>query len=282
MIPYIIDTHSHLFLEEFDADREEAIQRARENRVGRLYLPNIDCASLPHVEKMARQYPNYCYPMIGLHPTSVSETYEEELQRLYLHLQSSRENEAGQDSYSGKDVPVRYVGIGEVGLDFYWDDTFHTEQLDAFLRQIRWAKEYRLPLVVHSRNAFRETYETVSNEAGEELKGIFHCFGGTAEEARKLLSIPGFYLGIGGIITYKKSTLPQVLLEEVPLDRIVLETDCPYLAPVPYRGKRNESSYIIHTAERIAEIYNVSLSVVFQVTTDNAERIFSKNIRKPL
>ncbi len=257
-----IDTHSHLFVEEFNEDRAAVVARARAAGIKHLFLPNIDVESLSALEQTIAQFPGYCTPMLGLHPTSVGEFYRNDLQTLHHIL---------------KENPTRFAAIGEVGMDLYWDKTFHNEQLDAFSQQISWASEYHLPLAIHSRDAFHETYETVSRLATPGLRGVFHSFGGTQEEARALLSIPGFYLGINGVVTFKKSTLPEVLRQEVPLDRILLETDCPYLAPAPYRGKRNESAHLPLIAAKLAEIYEVPLSLISQVTTHNAEKLFQKN-----
>lgn len=256
-----IDTHSHLFVEEFEEDRPQVVERAREAGVKHLYLPNIDVESVPALMRTTAEYAGYCTPMLGLHPTSVTASYREDLQKIHELLKAQTS---------------RFAAIGEVGMDLYWDKTFREQQLDAFEQQIRWAGHYRLPLAIHSREAFRETYETVVRHAGPGLSGIFHSFGGSREEARSLLSLPDFYLGINGVVTFKKSTLPEVLREEVPLQRIVLETDCPYLAPVPYRGKRNESAYLPFVAEKLAEIYGVTVEFVAQVTTRNAEKLFQK------
>lgn len=271
--PEWIDTHSHLFLEEFDEDRDEAVSRAQAAGIAHLYLPNIDSASLPRLLDMVRRYPEYVSPLIGLHPTSVAANYREELDFLYAQLQKTNRKTENAES----DCLVPYVGIGEIGMDLYWDDSYKKEQEEVFREQLCWAKEFSLPVCIHCRKAFPETFEIVSQEMdGEKLQGIFHCFEGTEEEARKVLSLPNFYLGIGGVVTYKKSNLPHILKEYVPLERIVLETDCPYLAPVPKRGKRNESSYLVYTARKIAEIYGISPSQVAETTTRNARRLMQK------
>lgn len=257
----IIDTHSHLFVEEFDEDRAEVVMRAREAGVKRLYMPNIDYESLPALLRTSEEYPDYCFPMLGLHPTSIKEFYREDLLRLWEVLQ---------------DDPQRFVAIGEVGMDLYWDRTYKEAQLDAFACQIGWAKQYNLPVIIHSRNAFQETFQTVETHFDANLRGVFHSFGGNVDEAQKILSLPGFYIGINGIVTFKKSILPEVLKEIVPLERVVLETDCPYLSPVPYRGKRNESSYLSFILECLSQIYNLPVELVAQVTTRNAETLFQK------
>lgn len=254
-----IDTHTHLFEPEFAEDRETVVQRAVEAGVKTLCLPCITEASLSRMEEMCAGFPGICYPMIGLHPTELGDDYQAVLDRMYKELK-------GNDSY---------IAVGEVGLDLYWDDTRKNEQLDAFRQQIEWAAETGLPLAIHSRNAFDDLYKVMDDNRSKGLTGVFHCFSGDAEEARKLLSFDGFYLGIGGVVTYRKSTLPSVLAD-VPLERVVLETDSPYLAPVPRRGKRNESSYIPFVAQKLAEIYGCSVDEVAAVTTDNARRLFPK------
>lgn len=254
-----IDTHTHLFEPEFAEDREAVVQRAVEAGVETLCLPCITEASLSRMEEMCAGFPGICYPMIGLHPTELGDDYQAVLDRMYKELK-------GNDSY---------IAVGEVGLDLYWDVTRKNEQLDAFRQQIEWAAETGLPLAIHSRNAFDDLYKVMDDNRSKGLTGVFHCFSGDADEARKLLSFDGFYLGIGGVVTYRKSTLPSVLAD-VPLERVVLETDSPYLAPVPRRGKRNESSYIPFVAQKLAEIYGCSVDEVAAVTTDNARRLFPK------
>lgn len=254
-----IDTHTHLFVSEFDEDRTAVVQRAVEAGVVKMCLPSITEESLPGIMKMCEDFPGVCYPMIGLHPTELGNDYKATLDRLYSHLKS--------DS--------RYIAVGEVGLDFYWDDTYKKEQLDAFDAQIGWALETGLPLAIHSRSAFNELYDIMEAYRGKGLTGVFHCFSGNEDEARKLLSFDGFCLGIGGVLTYKKSTLPQAI-KDVPLDRILLETDSPYLPPVPFRGKRNESSYIPYIAEFLAGMHGCGVEAVAEVTTAAACRLFPK------
>lgn len=254
-----IDTHTHLFEPEFAEDRESVVQRAVEAGVKTLCLPCITADSLRPMEEMCERFPGICYPMIGLHPTELGDDYHAVLDRMYKDLK-------GND---------RYIAVGEVGLDLYWDDTRKNEQLDAFRQQIEWAAETGLPLAIHSRSAFEDLYSVMEEYRSKGLTGVFHCFSGDADEAQKLLSFDGFYLGIGGVVTYKKSTLPSVLAD-VPLERVVLETDSPYLAPVPRRGRRNESSYVPFVAHRLAEIYGCSIEEVATVTTENARRLFPK------
>ena len=255
----LVDTHTHIFEPEFDGDRYSVVQRAVASGVRKLCLPCIREDSVDSLIGMCNDFPGVCYGMIGLHPTELPDDSSSVLDRLYRRLLCDN----------------RFIAIGEVGLDFYWDDTRKNEQIDVFRHQIEWAVEFGLPLAIHSRSAFEELYSTMECYRSKGLAGVFHCFSGSEDEARKLLSFDGFYLGIGGVVTYKKSTLPDVL-RSVPLERIVLETDSPYLAPVPHRGRRNESAYIPHIAEALAEIYGVSVERVAEVTTDNAYRLFPK------
>lgn len=254
-----VDTHTHLFTAEFDADRPAAVQRAIDAGVATLCLPAINEESLAPLLAMCDAFPDVCHPMIGLHPTELGEDYNAVLDRMYDLLKSDR----------------RFVAIGEVGLDFYWDDTRKREQEEAFRRQIEWAAESGLPLAIHSRSAFNELYSIMDDYRGRGLRGVFHCFSGSDDEACKLLSFDGFYLGIGGVVTYKKSTLPDVL-KRVPLERVLLETDSPYLAPVPMRGKRNESSFVPYVADFLAGIYGCTVEEVAAVTTANARALFTK------
>lgn len=254
----IIDTHSHLFVEDFDSDRSEVMTRAREAGVQRILMPNIDLASVEPMLRVCDEFPGYCYPMLGLHPTEVTADYRQSLGVLKQMLESR---------------PQKFIAIGEVGLDLYWDKTYKVEQLAALEEQIAWALEYDLPLVIHSREAFPELYALFSHYKDTPIRGIFHSFTGTADEAQSLLEFPGFLLGINGVVTFKKSTLPEAL-RDVPLSRLVVETDSPYLAPTPYRGKRNESSYIVRVVESLAEIYACSPEFVAEQTYANAASLF--------
>lgn len=251
-----IDTHTHLFAEEFDEDCELAVTRAKEAGVTRMFMPNIDDTTIDSLLALCDKCDG-CYPLIGLHPTSVDADWKKRLAAVEKAFRS--------------DHP--YYGIGEVGLDFYWDDTFRKEQLEVFDIQINWALEADLPLIIHSRNAQKELLQVMEPYRHTTLRGIFHSFGGNEEEAAELLEYTSFMLGINGILTFKKSTLPQVL-KHVPLDRIVLETDSPYLAPVPHRGKRNESAFMVETAHRLAEIYGEEISDISAKTTQNALKVF--------
>lgn len=254
----LIDTHSHLFLEEFSEDLPEVVERARRVGVSHIFLPNIDSTTIEPMLTVCADYSDYCYPMIGLHPTSVNERYEDELSMVRQQLEKSK----------------RFVAIGEIGLDLYWDKTFLKEQLAAFEKQLEWAVEYDLPVVIHSREAFAYIYEMMESFKNTSLTGIFHSFTGTAEEAARLLEFEGFMLGINGVVTFKKSTLPDVLLS-VPLERIVLETDSPYLTPSPNRGKRNESANVRDILLKVSEIYQLPSERVARVTAENALKVFA-------
>ena len=251
-----IDTHTHLFAEEFDEDRELAVTRAKEAGVTRMFMPNIDDTSIEALLSLCDTHDG-CYPLIGFHPTSVDADWKERLAVVERAFRSGHP----------------FYGIGEVGLDFYWDDTFREEQMKVFDIQINWALEADLPLIIHSRSAQKELLEVMEPYRNTALRGIFHSFGGNEEEASELLEYTNFMLGINGILTFKKSTLPEVL-KQVPLDRLVLETDSPYLAPVPHRGKRNESSFMVDTARRLADVYEVELAELSAKTTENALKVF--------
>lgn len=250
----MIDTHSHIYCPEFQDDLGETIQRALDAGVDKILLPNINEESIPQMMSVAKQYPGICFPMIGLHPEDVKADWSQVLDRMEPLL--------GQ-----------VIAVGEVGLDFYWDTTYSKEQLDAFDRQICWAKEHDLPLVVHMRKAEQELLDVMEPYKHSGLRGVFHCFGGSKETASRMLKHEGFVLGIGGVVTFKNSRLAETL-KSVPLDRIVLETDAPYLAPVPYRGKRNEPSYVANVARFLTNIYNVPLEEVNTVTNSTVSRVF--------
>ncbi len=251
----LVDTHSHIYSEDFSNDLEEVIQRAFENDVRKIVLPNIDSSSVKKMLDLADKYPQICYPLIGLHPTSVNEDYEEELELIEFWI--------------GK---RKFYGIGEVGIDLYWDKTFIAEQTNAFRRQIVLAKKYELPVVVHVRESFDEVYAVLQNEKDDRLTGVFHSFTGTAEQARLITGL-GFKLGINGIITFKNNGLDQ-LISKIDPSHILLETDSPYLTPVPFRGKRNESSYLVYVAQKVAEIYQLPVAEITRITAKNAENLF--------
>ena len=256
----MIDTHSHIYEPEFNADRNEAIIRAKQAGVECILLPNINAGSIEQMLDLYYQYPNYCFPMLGLHPEDIEEDYRQVLADMEKLLEAP-------------DHP--YIAVGEVGLDYYWDKTKVKEQEETFRIQIEWAIKYHLPLSIHARYAHRQLVTALSEYRNEPLSGVFHCFGGTKEEALELLQFPNFMLGIGGVVTYKNSKLPETL-SVVPLERIVLETDAPYLTPVPYRGKRNESAYVVEVLRKIASIFNVSEQEADCITTNNARRIFKR------
>ena len=251
----ITDTHTHLYSEAFEEDREEMIHRALELGVTRFFIPAIDSTYAPAMFELEDKFPEQVFLMTGLHPTHVKENYKEELAFVEGELKRRR-----------------YVAVGEIGIDLYWDKSTLEIQQEAFKQQIRLAKQHKLPIVIHCREAFDEIFEVLEAEKGEDLFGIFHCFTGTLEQAQRVLSF-NMKLGIGGVVTFKNGKI-DTYLEEVPLKEIVLETDSPYLAPVPYRGKRNESAYIMKVVEKLAEIYRVPREEVAEVTTGNSKDIF--------
>ncbi len=253
----IVDTHTHIYLRDFESDFDHTIQRALDAGIRKMLLPNIDLGSLHALHKSVMASPTLMFPMIGLHPSSVKADYENQLNEMYKTLIGS-EN--------------KYVAIGETGIDLYWDVSTLEWQVRSFERQIKWAIESGLPLVIHSRNAFHEIAETLEPYRGKNLTGVFHCFSGSLKEAEWIINF-GFYLGIGGVLTYKKTDLPTVLIN-VPRNRVVVETDAPYLSPVPYRGQRNEPSYIVKTLEKLSEIWQISVEQAAEVTYSNARNLF--------
>lgn len=254
----LIDTHCHVYTEEFSTDLPDVIDRARQAGLERLLLPNINPDTLKDVLHLCDMYPDLCLPMIGLHPEDLAQDYHAQLDGLKKVLDS--------DSH-------RFIGIGEIGLDLYWDNTRLADQIDAFSTQIEWALEYDLPVVIHSRSSFDELYSVMDRYRDKALRGIFHCFSGDAGQAAALMEFEGFMFGIGGVLTYKKSGLKDVV-PNIPLERIVLETDCPYLSPVPHRGQRNEPSFIAHTAQYLAQILSLSEDEIARMTSQNARRLF--------
>ena len=260
----LIDTHSHLFTEEFDTDRAEVVNRAREAGITHIVMPNIDIASIEPMLKVCAEYPSLCFPTIGLHPTEVKEEYHKVLAQMRTLLDTSMRGEASHASF---------IAIGEVGLDLYWDTTYKKEQQAALEEQIGWALEYDLPIIIHSREAFPELYHLFSRYKDTSLRGVFHSFTGTSDEAHALLEFPGFMLGINGVATFKKSSLPEAL-REVPLTRLVIETDSPYLAPTPFRGKRNESAYVERVLEKLIEIYQLPTEQIANQIYGNSLKLF--------
>ena len=251
-----VDTHTHLFSPAFDEDRTEIVQRAIKAGVETMLLPNIDVESIEPLYNLCAQFPQNCFPMMGLHPGSVDEKWEENLEVIRTNL-FERKN----------------CAVGEIGMDLYWDKTFVNEQAEAFRRQVNWAKELNLPIVIHAREAFDEIFAIVDELNDERLTGVFHCFTGTLEQAKKIQNYGGFKLGIGGVLTYKKAGLDEIL-KDVDLSELILETDSPYLPPTPHRGKRNESAYLLHIAEKLADVKGISLAEVAQITTKNANELF--------
>lgn len=251
----LIDTHSHIYLPEFEKDRSNMLEKAEKEGVSKILMPAIDSSTHTVMLELEEERPLTCISMIGLHPCSVKENYLFELKivRDYLEKRS-------------------FKAVGEIGLDFYWDKTFTEQQYDAFNQQIEWALHFDLPIVIHSRNSTDECIEVVSKHQKGKLRGVFHCFSGDIVQAKRVIDL-GFYLGIGGVVTFKNSGLDKVM-EEISLEHVVLETDAPYLAPVPFRGKRNEPAYLKYVAEKLAGIKNVEIDEVAKITTDNAEKLF--------
>lgn len=252
----LTDTHTHLYSKDFDLDRSELIETAIKNGIKRFFLPNVDSESIPGMFQMEKQFPDNCFAMMGLHPCSVNATYQDELQ-VVKHWLSKR----------------KFIGIGEIGIDLYWDKTFLVQQQDAFRTQIQLAKDYNLPYVVHSRNSFNEVMEIVSEFKNDAIKAIFHCFSGNVQQAEEVIAAGNFKLGIGGVVTFKNSGLDKVV-EAIDLKHLVLETDAPYLAPMPHRGKRNQPDHLLLIAKKIAEIKNISVEEVAAVTTQNSIEVF--------
>lgn len=251
----LTDTHTHIYYEKEPEELKAKMQRCFSQGVHRLFLPNVDLESVTMIDRMVAEYPNNCFAMLGLHPCDVKTDFMQVLDKMQQL------------------APQRKIyAIGEIGIDLYWDKSTLDIQKIAFTRQIRWAKELNLPFVIHCREAFDEVFEVLEQEKHPGMRGIFHCFTGTLEQAQKAIEL-GFYLGIGGVVTYKKAGLDQVL-KDIPLAKIVLETDSPYLAPVPYRGKQNESSYLVHVAQKVADIYQIELSSLAEHTTKNSIEIF--------
>lgn len=267
----IIDTHTHLDGEEFDEDRSEVMMRAKEAGVGMVFLPAIDVKTSEAVLKLSHEYPGYAYPMIGLHPEEVKADWKEQLKKIEAILD---EHLTAVDGLNGIKYKSDYIAIGEIGLDFYWSREFEKEQLEAFEKQVEWSCETGLPLMIHCRKAQNEMLHILRKWKNKLPGGVFHCFTGNQQEAKELLEYDNFVLGIGGVSTFKSSHLREDLPAAVPLERIVLETDSPYMAPVPYRGKRNESAFVVQVMKTLATAYGVSEEEVAKVTNQNVERVF--------
>jgi TatD DNase family protein len=251
----LTDTHAHLYAEEFEADRKGMMERAFQKHVKRLFLPNIDVNSIQPMLNLVWEYPDNCFPMMGLHPCSVDQHVEAHLFQIQKWF---------------KKRP--FYAVGEIGLDYYWSVEFKDQQIAAFKKQIQWAIQYDLPINIHSRNATPDCIAILQEMKHPKLRGIFHCFSGTAEEAKQIVN-EGFYLGIGGVLTFKNAGLDKAI-EHISLEHLVLETDAPYLAPVPYRGKRNESAYLLEVAQKLAELKNTTVQKVADITTHNASTVF--------
>lgn len=256
----IIDTHSHIFDETFSNDIDDVILRAKQAGVAAVLLPNIDTESIKEVNSLAERHKGYCLPMMGLHPTSVTKDWKKDLN--IIKEQFSRH---------------QYIAVGEIGIDLYWDTSLAEEQKSAFEEQLRWSIEYNLPVSIHCRNAVMESVECIKKVGADKLKGSFHSFGGNSEELQAVLDLKNFYIGINGTVTYKNSTLPTVL-QDADLSRIIVETDAPYLPPVPYRGKRNEPSYTSYIVDKLCDIYNTNKDDVESTTSNNAKKLFGINI----
>ena len=256
----MIDTHSHIYSEEFDSDRNEVILRAQKAGVTKIILPNVDSESLPRMLQLESEYPGYCFAAIGLHPTSVKENYAEELAIVKKELERRE-----------------YIAIGEIGIDLYWDKSFLKEQIQVFVQQIEWALEYNLPVIIHVRDSFRETMDVLEQFRGKGLEGVFHSFTGTIDQATEIIDFGGFYIGINGIVTFKNSGLDAVV-QQIDPRYLLLETDAPYLTPAPFRGKRNESEYLTLVATKLANTLNMNFNQLTKITTENAYKLFKKLI----
>jgi len=253
----LVDTHTHLYLSDFFDDRSTIIRDCHEKGIKKLLLPNIDSSTVDLLHKLSSEYPETCYPMMGLHPCSVKKNYIEELDNIKNHLNQGS-----------------YIAIGEIGIDLYWDQSTLEEQKEVFKIQIKWAKEKKLPIVIHTRNSFDEIFSIIDVLNDNSLTGVFHCFSGNLDQANHIINYGGFKLGIGGVVTFKNSGLDKTL-KQVDLSHLVLETDSPYLSPVPFRGKRNESTYLTYIAEKLSSIYQCPLGEIAEKTTKNAIEVFN-------
>ncbi len=254
-----IDTHAHLFWDKFDEDFNQMLNRAKEKGINKIVNPNVDSTTIDKLLEISNKYPEIIFPVMGLHPGSVKENFEKELEIVEKYLKSNK-----------------FYGVGEIGIDLYWEENkkFLAQQTEAFIHQIRLAKELKLPIVIHTRKSFNEVFNILDKENDDNLFGIFHCFSGNITQAKKIIEYGGFKLGLGGVFTYKNTKLPKVI-SKIDLEHIVLETDAPFLPPVPHRGERNESAFMFYVAEKLAEVKNITLEEVAQVTTNNAYKIFS-------
>jgi hydrolase, TatD family len=258
---YLVDTHTHIFLEEFDSDIDEVILRAEDAGVKKFCLPNIDTESINRLHQLSDTYPSVCFPMMGLHPTSVNLNFEKELETILSQFEKRR-----------------YIAIGEIGIDLYWDKTYLKEQKIVFEKQLKWSLEMNLPVAIHTRDAFSEVFDSIYKVGADRLRGVFHSFGGSREELEEIVRLENFLVGINGVVTYKNASFRDYL-PLISSDRVLLETDAPYLSPVPFRGKRNEPAYIVNVAERLAEIYSISVEEIAGKTTRNALGLFSLTVQ---
>ena len=257
----LIDTHAHLYVNDYKDDLSHVVQQAKHKSVSKVLLPNIDTSTIGALKEITQNYPDFFFPMMGLHPTSVKTDYKSQLVRIYEELLNNSS---------------KYVAVGEIGIDLYWDNTFIKEQTYVFETQLRWSIEKDLPVSIHSRNSYKEIMQSLRRVDEKKLRGVFHSFTGNDADLEELLQFKNFYFGINGVVTFKNSTLPAVL-KNCPIERIVLETDCPYLTPVPYRGKRNQPDYLIYINDTLANIFDVNPTKMAQLTKTNATRIFSLN-----
>ena len=251
------DSHTHIYLDQFDEDRSEMMDRALKQNIHRMLLPNIDLDSIEPIDQLVKANPSTCFPMMGLHPCSVKEDWEEVLAKMHERL-----------------LKDKYIAVGEIGMDLYWDKSFVEQQKEAFIMQIDWAKEQALPIVIHARDAFEEIFEVLDTHCDERLTGVFHCFSGGDKEAEKIKEYGQFYFGIGGVATFKNSGVAETLKKCVPVDQIMLETDAPYLAPVPFRGKRNEPAYVNNIVEKMLEVYEITTQDLSSITEKNVNDLF--------
>jgi len=250
-----IDTHAHLYSEQFNDDQNDMVQRAIDANVQKMFLPNIDSTTIPAMHQLCEKFPNHCYPMMGLHPCSVKGDYKKELEIVKKQIDEQK-----------------YFGVGETGIDLYWDTTFKVEQIEAFKFQINLAKENNLPIIIHSRESLDMTIQIIEESQDGNLRGVFHCFNGSIAQSKKIVDL-NFMMGLGGVITFKNANLDE-MIKELPCEKIILETDAPYLSPVPYRGKRNESAYIPLVAQKLSEIRNEVIGSIMSYTTENASKLF--------
>ncbi len=257
----MIDTHSHIYSEEFNDDRAAVIERARAAGVSKIFMPNIDVDTIDAMFEVESSYPDYCFSMMGLHPTSVKKNFEEDLAIIKRWL-DKRE----------------FIGVGEIGIDLYWDKTYINQQIVAFEEQVKWAKEMGLPVVIHSRDSFSEVFSVIDKLWDKNLKGVFHSFTGNQSDAKHILEYGTFFMGLNGVLTFKNSNLREVI-KEVPLNRLIIETDAPYLTPVPFRGRRNEPSYVKYVCTQLSEVFKTDMGSVDSVTTQNAEELFLTPIK---